>query len=210
MALRPALGFIVRRVVAYGAGVLFLWHLGSLWAWWTLPIVGEVHFATRRYEDARPYLQPEDPSRRFARIRRGMNWDSHLDGWIALAVVGGLALGLPGIVAAPLVFEGLLTLHRLGQQATFWQPPPPVAGGGRRPWTPRPPRPGDGSFDRVPRRPRPPVDVDAVALDLPDEPNRTEVWHPRRLTRHGTRPSDRSTRSITTWRSPGPSPAPGA
>ena len=210
LTVSPVFGFIGRRAVAYGAGVLFLWHLGLLWAWWSLPIVSEAHFAARRYEQPRYDLQPEDPGRPFARIRRGMNWDARLDGWIVLAIVGGLAWGWPGIVAAPLAFEALLTLHRLRRPATFWPPPPQISGGGPRPRPPRPPRPEGGSFDRHPRHPRPPIDADAIRLDVPEPDTAAKVRQPRRLAPHTTRPTARSTRSITAWSPRGPSTAPGA
>src|SRR2546430_13095538 len=96
------------------------------------PLLLEVEAAFRRYEESQS-LAPESPRRPLAKLRRGMNWDARFAGWVGLALLAGLVGGVRWIWLGPVVFEALLTIHRVlphllrpRRPGRRWGPPLPV------------------------------------------------------------------------------------
>src|SRR4051794_38886946 len=101
------------RLVAYPFLAVLLWLISGWWLSLLTPLLLEVEAAFRRYEERRWFIRPEDPRRRCATLRRGMNWDARFAGWVGLALGIGLVYGARRLWLGPVIFEVLLTLHRV-------------------------------------------------------------------------------------------------
>ena len=144
------------RLIAYPILAFALWSIGG----WPLvaatPVLLETEAALRRYEEWQS-LPPESRHRPLAKLRRGMNWDARFDGWVGLALLAGLLAGAESMWLGPVLFEAVLTVHRVLPRL---RPPPrrrpgPLPGRGRVIMPPpRRPRPPDAGV-REPRRPLP-------------------------------------------------------
>jgi hypothetical protein len=103
---------IAWRLIAYPVLAVLLWSIGGWQLVLAAPLLLETEAAFRRYEEWQS-LEPESPHRPLAKLRRGMNWDARFDGWVGVALLAGFLLGVRSMWLGPLLFEALLTVHRV-------------------------------------------------------------------------------------------------